>query len=130
MKIFLWSILLFITLPYSLAFGAASESSGSLNMIDSGLGIAALVLFTLAYALVIAEEYIHMRKSKPVIFAAGLIWIFVAIIGKQVENGQEIIKHALDHNLLEYSALLLFLLTAMIYVNALTERNVFEALRS
>ncbi|ARU58659.1 NhaD family antiporter [Oleiphilus messinensis] len=99
-------------------------------MIGSSLGIAALVLFALAYALVIAEEYIHMRKSKPVIFAAGLIWIFVAIIGKQVENGQEIIKHALDHNLLEYSALLLFLLTAMIYVNALTERNVFEALRS
>lgn len=118
-------LLLFSALP---AF--ASSGSSNLDMIASGLGISALLLFILAYALVIAEEFIHLRKSKPVIFAAGVIWILVALLGKQVEGGTEIIEHAINHNLLEYAALLLFLLTAMIYVNALTERDVFEALRA
>jgi Na+/H+ antiporter NhaD/arsenite permease-like protein len=51
-------------------------------------------------------------------------------LAKSTEHGKEVVEEALNHNLLEYSALLLFLLTAMIYVNAMTERNVFEALRS
>jgi NhaD family Na+/H+ antiporter len=99
-------------------------------MTSSTLGIIALIVFVLGYGLVIAEEFIHLRKSKPVILAAGLIWILVAILAKSKEHGKELVHHALNHNLLEYSALLLFLLTAMIYVNAMTERNVFEALRA
>jgi len=109
----------------------ASEGGGShLNMTSSTLGVVALIVFILGYALVIAEEFIHLRKSKPVILAAGIIWILVALMAKTVENGKELVEHTLNHNLLEYSALLLFLLTAMIYVNAMTERNVFEALRA
>lgn len=108
----------------------ASESAiGHLNMTSSMLGFAALAIFVLGYSLVIAEEFIHLRKSKPMILAAGIIWVLVALLAKSVENGKELVEHALNHNLLEYSALLLFLLTAMVYVNAMTERNVFEALR-
>jgi Na+/H+ antiporter NhaD/arsenite permease-like protein len=109
---------------------ATNEPVGHLNMTGSTLGIIALIIFALAYILVIAEEFIHLRKSKPVILAAGLIWILAAIIAKGSAGGKELIEHALNHNLLEYAALLLFLLTAMIYVNAMTERNVFEALRA
>lgn len=101
-----------------------------LNMVDSTLGAIALLVFVIAYILVIAEEFIHLRKSKPVILAAGIIWIIAAIIAKSTTGGRELIEHAINHNLLEYSALLLFLLTAMVYVNAMTERNVFEALRA
>ena len=65
MKTLLHTLLLFAitTLP-----AAASEAAAghSLNMITTGLGIAALVIFVLAYGLVIAEEFIHLRKSKPV----------------------------------------------------------------
>ncbi|UZE97975.1 sodium:proton antiporter NhaD [Alkalimarinus alittae] len=99
-------------------------------MMATGLGIAALVIFIIAYGLVIAEEFIHLRKSKPVMLAAGLIWIIVGLLAKEVEGGKALIEGAINHNLLEYAALLLFLLTAMIYVNAMTERNIFEALRS
>ncbi|MEI6894569.1 MAG: sodium:proton antiporter NhaD [Colwellia sp.] len=99
-------------------------------MTSSTLGLAALAIFVIGYGLVIAEEFIHLRKSKPVILAAGIIWILVALLAKSVDHGTELVEHALNHNLLEYSALLLFLLTAMIYVNAMTERNVFEALRA
>ena len=130
MKTLLHTLLLFIATTLPAVASSAAGGETSLHLTSAGLGIAALVVFTLAYGLVIAEEFIHLRKSKPVMFAAGLIWIFVAILAKQVDNGSEIIETAINHNLLEYAALLLFLLTAMIYVNAMTERNVFEALRS
>ncbi len=41
--------------------------------------IISLVLFLTAYALVISEEVIHLRKSVPVMIAAESIWVLVAI---------------------------------------------------
>lgn len=125
--------LLITLLVYCLSATTAFASEAAVNHLDmtsSTLGFIALIVFIIGYGLVIAEEFIHLRKSKPVILAAGLIWVLVAILAKSNEHGKELVEHALNHNLLEYSALLLFLLTAMIYVNAMTERNVFEALRT
>ncbi len=105
-------------------------AAGNLSMISHPLAITAVAVFVLAYAFVIAEEFIHMRKSKPVILGAGVIWVLVALVASSKEGGRELLDHAVEHNLVEYAALFLFLLTAMIYINALTERNVFEKLRS
>jgi len=120
----------FWVLLFALLGAGPVWASGNLHMISHPLAITAVVLFVLAYALVIAEEFIHMRKSKPVILAAGIIWVLVAIVAGSVEGGPELLDEAVDHNVNEYAALFLFLLTAMIYINALTERNVFEKLRS
>jgi len=46
-------------------------------------GIACLIIFCLAYGLVVLEDHIQMRKSKPVIVAAGIIWMLVAIVYMQ-----------------------------------------------
>ncbi len=90
-------------------------------------GIASLALFVIAYALVIAEEFTHLRKSKPVMLAAGLIWILVAshYSGNVGHTPEEAVLEFLS----EFSQLFLFLLAAMTYVNAMSERNVFMALR-
>ena len=40
----------------------------------------AVGLFVIAYSFVIAEETLHLRKSKPVMVAAGLIWTIVALV--------------------------------------------------
>jgi len=120
----LWVVLLAL-------FGAGPALAlDNLHMISHPLAITAVVLFVFAYGVVIAEEFIHMRKSKPVILGAGIIWVLVAIVAGEVEGGREMLDRAVDHNVNEYAALFLFLLTAMIYINALTERNVFEKLRS
>ena len=93
------------------------------------VGFAALGVFILAYALVMAEEYIHLRKSKPVIIAAGIIWAMIGYV--YAANGfTHEAEAAVRHNLLEYAELMLFLLVAMTYINAMQERNVFDALRS
>ncbi len=98
-----------------------------LNLINTWPGIAALVVFVTAYLFVIAEEYTHLRKCKPVLLAAGVVWVLVAI-AMQGHEGHSA-EQALRHNLLEYAELLMFLLAAMTFVNTLMERNVFEALR-
>ena len=111
------------------AFANSEGGAEVMHMTGSMYGIIALILFIGAYSLVIMEEKIHMRKSKPVIFAAGIIWILVAVAYAGL--GQpEAAEHAIRGNLLEYAELLLFLLTAMTYINAMDERNVFQALRS
>lgn len=110
---------------------ASAASSGSIGMVNTPLGIAALLIFVVAYLAVMGEEFIHLRKSKPVILAAGLIWLINAILVSGSDPAQsEQLEIVLEHNLLEYASLMLFLLVAMTYINAMTERNVFEALRA
>ncbi len=99
------------------------------DLTQSSMGILALTLFVGAYALVIFEEQLHLRKSKPVIVAAGIIWVLVAIT-YQAMGRPDHAHTAILHNLTEYVELFLFLLAAMTYINALEERNAFLALRS
>ncbi len=106
----------------------ASESSG-LDLTHHWAGYLSLAIFALAYLLVMAEEFTHLRKSKPVVLAAGLIWAVIAWIYQSHGLGKEA-EEAVRHNLLEYAELLLFLLVAMTYINAMDERRVFEALRT
>lgn len=93
------------------------------------VGIAALVIFVVAYAMVIAEEYTHLRKSKPVMLAAGLIWVLIAMQYTGTVDSHLPSEAVLDF-LTEFAQLFLFLLAAMTYVNAMSERNVFSALRA
>lgn len=103
----------------------ASAAAG-IDLTQSWIGYAAIGMFVLAYVAVVLEELIHVPKSKPVLLAAGVMWMLVAL----ASNGDHAVEEAARHNLLEYAELLLFLLVAMTYVNALEERNVFDALRS
>ncbi|MCE9791195.1 MULTISPECIES: sodium:proton antiporter NhaD [Shewanella] len=113
---------------FSPAVLASTEAVNNLNLTDSTVGYLALTLFTIAYLLVMGEEKLHLRKSKPVLVAAGLIWGMIGYIYTQ--NGMsEVAEAAFKHNLLEYAELLLFLLVAMTYINAMEERRLFDALR-
>ena len=92
----------------------------------SVFGLAALVVFALAYVLVIAEEFTRVRKSTPVIVAAGVIWVLVALPARGEAHGAD---DVLRHNLVEYAGCCFSCLAAMTFVNTLEERHVFVALR-
>ncbi|MEO5631368.1 MAG: sodium:proton antiporter NhaD [Nitrospiraceae bacterium] len=100
-----------------------------LSFTDHWTGYVALAVFLAAYVLVIVEENLDLRKSKPVMVAAGAIWILTAIAYAS-QNQSHAVAEILRHNLLEYAELLLFLLSAMTFINTMSERNIFEALRS
>ncbi len=126
----LFGLFLGLCFLFSPLLAFASESGGETpHLTGTGLGLTALIIFIFAYSLVIGEEHIHMRKSKPVIVAAGVIWVLVAIAYAAIDQVGKI-EEILDHNLLEYGKLMLFLLAAMTYINTLDERNMFAALRA
>lgn len=113
-----------------LAMASASAGEGEvLNFTTSYIGITCVVIFVVAYILVMIEEMTHLRKSKPVIIAAGLIWAIIGFTYSQMDQSH-LAEAAVRHNLLEYAELFLFLLVAMTYINAMEERQVFSALRS
>lgn len=92
------------------------------------VGFASIICFCMAYTLVIFEEQIHMRKSKPVILIGCFMWALIGIYEAQHGGG-----HAHDHVkelIAEIGELFFFLLVAMTYINTLDERNVFKALRA
>ncbi|KAA0874199.1 sodium:proton antiporter NhaD [Nitrincola tapanii] len=124
------SLLALLTGLVCLLFSTTALSAvGPIDLTSSGAGIFALVIFTLAYLLVMGEEKLHLRKSKPVLVAAGIIW---AVIGwMYVQAGQTgLPEESFRHTLLEFAELMLFLLVAMTYINAMEERRIFDALRS
>ena len=125
----LFSFATFLILPHS-AF--AAENAKLLDLTSHWVGYVSIFLFVVAYALVIVEEEIHMRKSKPVMVAAGVIWGLIALIYAQQPDSEY--HHTaglmIRHNLEEYGELLLFLLAAMTYINTMGERGVFNSLRA
>ncbi|MGW8246755.1 MAG: sodium:proton antiporter NhaD [Acidiferrobacterales bacterium] len=116
----------FLTLPIS---ALAADDRIPIELTSNLVGYLSIVVFVIAYLFVMAEEFTSLRKSKPVMLAAGIIWGMIGWI--YAEHGlHHAAEDAFKHNLLEFAELMLFLLAAMTYVNAMDERQVFMALRS
>ncbi len=109
---------------------ASASEFENLDLTATEAGIYTVMIFMIAYGFVMAEEFTGMRKSKPVILAAGIIWAHAAKMANEAGVPFETVHHVFESNLVEYAELMLFLLVAMTYINAMAERNVFEALRS
>jgi NhaD family Na+/H+ antiporter len=78
---------------------------------------------------VVTEEFTNLRKSKPVIVVAGIIWILIGYYCAK-HNISEKATYAVKRHILEFAELFMFLLVAMTYVNAMEERLVFDSLRA
>lgn len=125
------SIILFLVLLLLPQFGFAVtvDEGVQLDLTNHWVGYTALAIFILAYAAVIVEEHIHLLKSKPVMVAAGLIWILIAVI-YVLQGDETTVEVTFRHSLLEFVELFLFLLVAMTYVNTMEERGIFIAIRA
>jgi NhaD family Na+/H+ antiporter len=126
-------LLVLVCLP-SLAWAVLPEgwvdpSEHPLDLTQHWIGYLSVAIFVFAYVLVISEEFTHLRKSKPVVLASGIIWILIASVYAQ-QGLSHLIKADVHRNFLEYAELFLFLMVAMTYVNTMVERRVFDALRS
>ncbi len=107
----------------------ASESAEAvqhLNATSTLAGYLAVFIFAIAYIIVVLEEKLQLRKSKPVLLGAGIIWLIVGLVSPD----HAATKAAFSRNFLDFTELMLFLLVAMTYINAMEERRVFEGLRA
>lgn len=118
-------LLLILGMP-SLCLAEAIEPK--LDLTRSWIGYGSLAIFFLAYILAMLEESTQLRKSKPMVFAASLIWVLIATVytrmGLGADSGQ-----AFRSSLEGYAELFLFILVSMTYLNAMEQRGVFENLR-
>ncbi len=110
--------------------GFAAEGALVLDLTMTAYGLTAITIFVVAYAMVMVEEFIHLPKSKPVMVAAGLIWAIVAVAVGNQGYDTHALEGAFRHVFLEFAELFIFLLVAMTFINAMTERQVFETLRA
>ena len=100
-----------------------------LDLTTHWIGLTAVATFLAAYGAVMAEEPLQLRKSQPVLLAAGAVWLLIGLAFAQAGD-PEGATAAAEHNLLEFAELFLFLLVAMTYVNTMEERGLFDALRA
>ena len=89
----------------------------SSNMMIAWVGYFAVIVFIVSYLLVILEEKIHLRKSKPVVLAGTLIW--AGIGAYEATHGGKHAEEAVKHLVIEIGELFFFLMAAMTYINAL-----------
>jgi len=129
MKRNLFTVFMLLFNPIFAYASGGHQTSIHFEFVDSLYGYLSLGLFVLAYTIVIFEEKLHLRKSKPVVLAAGIIWVLVALAYISVGD-MEHAHNAIKYNFVEYAELFLFLLVAMTYINSMEERNVFQSLRA
>ncbi|WP_325894502.1 sodium:proton antiporter NhaD [Grimontia sp. NTOU-MAR1] len=122
-------LIAFVLLFSCNAFAAGTGNSNPLDLTQSVVGYISLIIFAAAYTLVMLEEQLHLRKSKPVLLAAGLIWLMLGLVYSNAGE-IEVAQSAIEHNLLEYAELMLFLLVAMTYISAMEERRLFDGLKA
>ncbi len=110
------------------AFAASSAEIAIKDLTGEWTALLCVLFFILAYLLVFGEGRLSLKKSKPMMVASGLIWIFVAI--SYNNSGETHTAEVLFRKSLEfYVELFLFLLASTTYLNAMDERGVFSTMR-
>jgi Na+/H+ antiporter NhaD/arsenite permease-like protein len=122
-------VLVFVLILSSSTPLQAQEMAARIDLTQHPIGYLALLIFFGAYGLVVVEEVIQLRKSKPVMLAAGLIWALLGLV-YAVHGQSDVLNAAAKHVILDYGELMLFLVAAISYVNTMQERRVFDALRT
>jgi len=99
------------------------------SLTSSWAGYLTVWIFLFAYALAMLEDWTLLRKSKPMVFAASLIWIVIGYVYSKEGLGVEA-GNAFRKCLENYGELFLFIMVSMTYLNAMEQRGVFDNLRS
>lgn len=114
-------------LPISNVYASTGEIS-NLDLTSEWTAWICVLIFILAYFMVFGEGRLSLKKSKPMLIASGLIWIFVAISynnAGETHTAEVLFRQALEF----YIELFLFLLASTTYLNAMSERGVFANIR-
>ena len=114
---------------FALAFGSGDAAGEALNLTTTWVGIACLIIFVVGYFFIATEENFHMDKAKPAIFIGTFMFLLIGFY--MLANGLDVhsLQNEVNHLILEISQIVFFLMVAMTYIEALIERDVFNALK-
>lgn len=123
------SLLLLVPLLLPTATLAVDMASYQSDYTSHWAGLVCVAIFVSALLLVAVEEFTNLRKSKPVLISSGVIWALIAwleLTNPVIPIGSA--ESAVRDYLQNYIEILLIILVAMTYVNAMSERQLFAAL--
>ena len=114
-------------LPW-LAQAETTVVNSPLDLTRSWAGYFSLVIIVLVYVGAMVEDLTFLKKSKPMLFGASLIWLAILIVYR--EHGDTTLAvQAFRDNLMAYMELLLFIMVSMTYLNVMEDMRLFDALR-
>ena len=118
-----------LSLFFALAFGSGDAAGEALNLTATWVGIASLIIFVVGYFFIATEENFHIDKAKPAIFIGTFMFLLIGFY--MLANGLDVhlLQNEVNHLILEISQIVFFLMVAMTYIEALIERDVFNALK-
>lgn len=95
----------------------------------NAVSILLLIIASIGFLSIIAEDLIKINKAKSTLFWGTLAWV-VYFISSSVSGDAELASAALNENLLDIATLWLFLFSAMTFVAYLSEKGVIEIIAS
>ena len=121
--------LLGLTSVAAFATTSAHASGHAVDLATEPFGWLLLTIFVVGYYFIAAEEKYHINKAKPALFTGT--FMFMLLGGYYAVNGLDFtaFDNEIAHLILEIAEIFFFLFVAMTFIEALIERNVFDALK-
>jgi Na+/H+ antiporter NhaD/arsenite permease-like protein len=123
------SILFLGLLIPSLAFSQQSTAATALDLNGHWVGYSAIAITILAYIVAMTEDLHQMSKAKPMVLGSALIWFAIFIYYYLAHGQSKFVSTGFETNLMAYVELFLFIMVSMTFLNTMTERGIFDALR-
>jgi len=118
-----------LVLPVACGADTAGGSQ-SLDLTRHWAGYFSLLAMALAYVAAMLEEGTYLRKSKPMLMGAVLVWFAIALAYRLQRGDAHGVAESFQSNLLAFIELMLFIMVSMAYLNTMEDMRVFEALRN
>ena len=113
----------------AISFAQEPATASQVDLKDHFIGYLAVGLTVLAYAIAMTEDLHKLSKAKPMVLGSGLIWFAIFIYYKLEFGSAKHVALAFQSNLTAYAELFLFITVSMTFLNTMTERGIFDALR-
>lgn len=111
------------------AWGGEHSGPDPLELKNSWVGFCALTITFFSYFIAMTEDFHHMSKAKPMVLGSALIWLVIFINHTYMGGVGHDVAVIFQSNLTAYAELLLFITVSMTFLNAMTERHLFDVLR-
>jgi len=113
----------------SLVFAEEIGTATQLDLKNHYIGYFAVAITVLAYAVAMTEDLHQLSKAKPMVMGSALIWGSIFMYYSVQYGSAKDVAVVFQNNLSAYAELFLFITVSMTFLNSMTERGIFDALR-
>jgi heme/copper-type cytochrome/quinol oxidase subunit 4 len=128
-KIWHFLILALLVILPSLGFAEEATTATQVDLKYHFVGYFAIAITVLAYAVAMTEDLHQLSKAKPMVLGSALIWFAIFIYYQYTYGTAKNVAPVFQSNLTAYAELFLFITVSMTFLNSMTERGIFDALR-